>query len=271
MRAHLSFLTPERCVEWFVVGNVAFLGVDISIAHYENAFGHGAEWAPVVYSVIATALLVPMALGVRGPGWHLVERAVALAAIGLGVVGMLFHLQSAFFQKQTIANLVYSAPFVAPLAYVGVGLLLLLLRMEKAGSLQTAWWILLLALGGFAGNLGLSLLDHAQNAFFRGAEWIPVVAAAFAVSFLFVMWVHPDPALVRATYLVLAAQVVVGVLGFVLHALADWRRPAVRLVDRFVHGAPAFAPLLFADLAVLAALGIWALHRAIERGETDGP
>ena len=29
------------------------------------------------------------------------------------------------------------------------------------------------------------------------------------------------------------------------------------------YGAPAFAPLLFADLAVLAALGLWALDRTL--------
>jgi hypothetical protein len=32
--------------------------------------------------------------------------------------------------------------------------------------------------------------------------------------------------------------------------------------QRFVFGAPAFAPLLFADLAILAALGLWAQSRA---------
>jgi hypothetical protein len=59
----------------------------------------------------------------------------------------------------------------------------------------------------------------------------------------------------------MAAQVVVGLLGFYLHVAADLRAPAVSLWDRFLYGAPAFAPLLFADLALLAALALWAVAR----------
>jgi hypothetical protein len=55
--------------------------------------------------------------------------------------------------------------------------------------------ILLLALG----NLGLSLLEHAQNGFFQWTEWIPVAAGAFGTSFLLVAWVRPDPGLLRVT------------------------------------------------------------------------
>jgi hypothetical protein len=254
--------TPERCVEWFVVANVGFLGLDIAVAHAENRYARPAEWVPLVFSGVATALLLPMAFGARARAWRALEILVASGCIVVGVLGMVFHLESAFFQEQTLANLVYSAPFVAPLAYVGVGLLLLLIRMEPAGSREVAWWILLLALGGFGGNLVLSLLDHAQNGFFRWTEWIPVFAAAMAVGFLFVVWARPDEAIVRATFAVLGLQAAVGVLGFVLHAVADLGRSSSHLVDRFVFGAPAFAPLLFADLALLGAIGLWATRRA---------
>ncbi len=254
-------LTPERCAEWFVVANLAFLGVDIALAHAENAFARHAEWAPIGFSAIATLLLVPMAAGRGGAVWRAVERVVGAAAVLIGVLGMVFHLQSGFFQQRTLYDLVYSAPFIAPLAYVGVGLLLLLLRLETPGSPEMGWWLTLLALGGFAGNLGLSLLDHAQNGFFRWTEWIPVVAAAFGTSFLLVAWLRPDPVVVRLCRAVLAAAAVVGLLGFVLHASADLHRPAKRVVDRFIFGAPAFAPLLFADLAALGAIALWATAR----------
>ena len=39
----LPALTPVRCLEWFVVGNLAFLGVDIFVAHSENTFRSSAE------------------------------------------------------------------------------------------------------------------------------------------------------------------------------------------------------------------------------------
>jgi hypothetical protein len=257
--------TPARCVEVFVFANLAFLGLDIAIAHAENRFERRAEWAPVVFSAVATVLLVPTAFGARGRVFRVLDVAVGLGAIAVGLAGMIFHLQSAFFEEQTLANLVYSAPFVAPLAYVGVGLLLLLVRLERAGSPEVAWWTLCLALGGFVGNFGLSLLDHAQNGFFRWTEWIPVVVAAFGTAFLFVAWVRPERAVVRVTYAVLALAAATGVLGFALHVAADWRRPAAHLEDRFVHGAPPFAPLLFANLALLAALGLWASEKPIPR------
>ena len=254
-------VTPARAIEWFVVSNVAFLGLDILVAHQENAFERRAEWAPVVFSGLATLALLPMAFGARSATWRIVDRAVAAGAIVVGVIGMVLHLKSAFFQEQTLGNLVYSAPFLAPLAYVGVGLLLLLVRMEAPDSPVFGWWVVLLALGGFLGNFGMALLDHAQNGLFRWTEWIPVVSAAFAVAFLVVVLLRREPGFIRASYGVLALQVAVGALGFGLHVTADVGRRTLPFVQRFVFGAPAFAPLLFADLAVLAALGLWAMSR----------
>jgi hypothetical protein len=262
VRDALRRATPERCVELLVFANVAFLGLDIAIAHAANHFERGAEWAPIAFSAAGTLLLLPTALGARAAIYRVLEVVVALGAIALGVLGMILHLRSAFFEEQTFANLVYSAPFVAPLAYVAIGLLLLLVRIERPGSPEIGWWLLVLALGGFLGNLGLSLLDHAQNGFFRWTEWIPVVVAAFTTAFLFVAWLRPEGAIIRATYAVLAVAAATGALGFVLHIAADWRRPATRLSERFLFGAPAFAPMLFTNVAVLGALALWATQRA---------
>ena len=176
-------------------------------------FRHPAEWTPLGFSFAATCLLVPMMFGARHSLWRVIERVVAVGAIALGVLGVLFHLQSAFSQEQTLHSLVYSAPFVAPLAYVGVGLLLLLVRSDAADSRELGSWLTLLALAGF----------------------VLVVAAA------------------------------VGLLGSVLHLIADLRQPAVLLRDRLRFGAPAFAPLLFTDLAALARLALWQLSR--EQGQ----
>lgn len=118
-----------------------------------------------------------------------------------------------------------------------------------------------LALGGFGGNLALSLLDHAQNGFYKWAEWIPVIAAAFTVSFLGTALARPAWPFLRVCLGVLAFDVVVGVVGLVLHVAADLRRPAQLIEERVIYGAPPFAPLLFADLALLAALGLWAMRR----------
>jgi hypothetical protein len=262
MLSALRKVTPVRSVEGFVVANLAFLGLDILVAHQENRFERRAEWVPVAFSGLATLLLLPMLFGYRAGVWRVVERVVAGGAIFVGMTGMILHLKSAFFVEQTLRNLVYSAPFLAPLAYVGVGLLLLLVRLEAAESPVLGWWVVLLALGGFIGNFGMSLLDHAQNGLFRWTEWVPVVSAAFAASFLLVVLLRREATFIRITYGVLGLQVVVGVAGFALHISADLGHRALPFGQRFVFGAPAFAPLLFADLAVLAALGLWAMSRA---------
>jgi hypothetical protein len=89
-------------------------------------------------------------------------------------------LDSQFFHDRTLRSLTYAAPFAAPLAYTGLGLLLIVNRMVKPDEIEWAQWVLLLALGGFAGNLVFSLSDHAMNGFHNPAEWVPVVSSAQA-------------------------------------------------------------------------------------------
>ncbi|MDB4997402.1 MAG: hypothetical protein JWM74_4834 [Myxococcaceae bacterium] len=253
----LARATPRRAAHVFAVMNIAFLGVDIALAHLTNDFARKVEWAPIVFSAGATLLLVPGALGARHRLVPVLDLVVGWSAIVLGVVGMVLHLGSGFFADQTLHNLVYSAPFVAPVSYVGVGLLIVLLRSPDAEGPTLGPWLLVLALGGFVGNFALSLLDHAQNGFFHATEWIPVAAAAFAIGFLIVALARPEALPLRLTVGVMAIEIVVGLTGFALHVVANLARPATTALDRFVFGAPAFAPMLFADLALLAAIGLW--------------
>ena len=250
--------TPQRAARLFAVSNMAFLGVDITLAHLANDFARPVEWAPIVFSAIATLLLLPGALGTHSVLTSTAELVAGWGAIAVGIVGMVLHLDSAFFAKQTLHDLVYSAPFVAPLSYVGVGLLVLLLRSEDAQQPSFGSWLVLLALGGFVGNFALSVLDHAQNGFFHVTEWIPVASAAMAIGFLVMTLAMPVAMPQRACLAVMAAQVVVGLTGFALHVGADIGSNAASKVDRFVFGAPPLAPMLFADLALLAAIGLWA-------------
>ena len=174
---------------------------------------------------------------------------------------MLLHLESAFFDAQTLKSLVYTAPFVAPLSYVGIGLLLVLNRMEPRSSPDFGPWVLFLAIGGFVGNFALSLLDHAQNGFFSPAEWVPVVAAAFGLAFFSTALLRRGRAFLKLSLAVAALEAGVGVLGFGLHLAANLRHPSVPFDERMIYGAPVFAPLLFTDLAGLAALGLWKMLR----------
>ncbi len=246
-------------LDGFVLSNFAFLTLDIWLAHSINAFAHPAEWIPLVFSAVA-AVLVGVAMFLRAsPSGRRIGLSVAWASIAVGILGTYLHLESQFFAEFTLEALVYTAPFAAPLAYTGLGFLLLMNRMLDANSQAWGAWVVFLGLGGFVGNFALSVLDHAQNGFFHASEWIPVVASAFAIGFLLVALWDREPRFRRLTYGVLVAQLLVGVLGFVLHFLADLNGVSDDAYQNLIYGAPVFAPLLFANLAILAGFGVWAI------------
>jgi hypothetical protein len=276
----LRRIAPWTAVELFAAGNIAFLAVDVWVAHAVNRFERAQEWIPVIFSIAAPFVLalahvlgglVPRERGypLRDP--HAPARLRSARALGLfvgwsalavGIAGMLFHLESQFFEEQTIKSLVYTAPFVAPLAYAGLGLLLIAGRMVPAATLEWARWVLLLALGGMFGNFILSLADHAQNGFFNRVEWVSVAAGALGTAFLLLAAMRPEDRVLRSwTYVVLAAVTIVGVAGFALHVRSNLVRPAANVWEAFLYGAPAFAPLLYPNISMLAAIGLWAAGR----------
>lgn len=268
---------PLAWVELFALSNIAFLAVDILVAHAVNEFAHPAEWVPVQFSVVGSIVLGLAMLGgglrpastagLEVPRRRRMARSAGMlvgwGAIAVGVAGLLLHLRSQFFELRTLESLVYSAPVVAPLAYTGLGLLLLLNRMIPSRHPDWARWVLVLALGGCLGNFLLCLLDHAQNGFWHPTEWIGVVAGALGSSTLLGVVVFPgERAARRLAWAVLALEMAVGLLGFWLHGQANLHAGTGSLRDRFVFGAPIFAPLLFNNMALLAGLGLWGLARA---------
>lgn len=275
-------LDPVVVTELFVVANLGFLSVDIYVAHSTNKFSHWAEWIPFGFSLIAPLVLVVAAViagGLRPPipcddlPLSVLQRTgrylgmiIGGLAITVGVAGLLWHLESQFFEEQTLRNLVYAAPFVAPLAYSGIGFLILLNRMIPSTSDDWARWIILLALGGWIGNFALSLTDHAQNAFFNWAEWIPVIASAIGTGALIAAIVdYRNRAYLRLCLILMAIETVVGVAGWILHILAIASSPMASLWERIVYSAPVFAPLLFANLALLAMIGLCTLYARTTR------
>ena len=259
---------PRTWVELFALVNLGGLAPDIFLAHSTNQFESRAEWIPLVFSLAAPMVLLA-ATGAQVAGktaaWRILGNATGWTSVVIGVVGLVLHLKSQFFQEWTLASLVYTAPFAAPLAYTGIGLLLILNRSVEPDSREWAEWVVFLALGGFMGNFIFSVTDHAQNGFYRGIEWIPVIASALAVGFL----VMPLMVRVREQYFslcfaMLAGQVIVGSAGFALHLQADLHDVGKNLFEKVVHGAPVFAPLLFPNLAILAWIGLWTLRARLQ-------
>ena len=259
-------------VELFALFNFAGLAPDIFLAHSINSFRAPAEYIPLVFSLAAPLLLIPAIWSLaqsRLQPWRVLGHFIGWLSVIIGITGLVLHLQSQFFQQWTLASLVYAAPFAAPLAYTGIGLLLIMNRMVDCETMEWPLWVIFLALGGFVGNFIFSLTDHAQNGFFRQIEWIPVISSALAVGFLIVpLMMQVSRAYLWMCVSVMVLQVIVGIAGFVLHVNADLHALGPTFFDRIVHGAPVFAPLLFPNLALLAFIGMWVLHQKLPATES---
>ena len=270
------YLEPSVWLELFVIVNLSFLSLDIYLAHSVNRFAQDAEYIPFWFSMAAPPMLVVgLFLGERW-GWTAVWRDVGYlvgwCAIAIGLIGVILHLDSRFFHERTIKSLVYAAPFAAPLSYTGLGLLLVMNRMVDRHSEEWPRWVLLMGLGGVVGNFIFSLTDHAQNGFYHTTEWIPVASSALAVGFLATIYITPvTRRFLALCAIVLAIQVVVGLLGFALHTRANMHGPSPETFDNFIFGAPALAPMLFPNLALLCGLGLWVLRDHIPKSEASPP
>ena len=254
---------PELWVEAFVILNIGFLTFDIYLAHSVNQFRNRAEYIPLLFSATAPLVLI-IALTQRKSRriiWKILGHVVGWSAIVVGLTGVVLHLQSSFFYERTLRSLTYSAPFAAPLAYTGLGFLLVMNRMVDSESIEWAQWILLFAMGGFIGNFVFSLADHAANGFYFKVEWVPVAASALAIGFLCVpLLTRVSRAFIDLTAALLLIEAAVGLWGFVLHTTGNLQGPSIHAFDNFIYGAPPMAPLLFPNLMVLGIIGLWQLR-----------
>jgi len=260
-----SLTSMDLWLDGFALFNFVCLSGDIALAHSENGFRVRMEYFPIWFSVAAAVcLFAGVILRLKAgqtSAWDYIGHIVGFASVVVGTAGVVYHLDSRFFYERTLKSLTYAAPFAAPMAFVGLGCVLIMNRMVEPRSKEWTRWVLFFTLGGFAGNFVLSLTDHAVNGFFVWAEWIPVASSAFAVAFLAVLIANPSGENLLLTAAVLMIQFLVGGLGFLLHLRADFHGPAERLFPNIIHGAPPFAPLLLPNLALLGLLGLIALAR----------
>ncbi len=252
-------------VESFTIANLGFLTLDIYLAHSVNEFRQAAEYIPLYFSAAApVVLLIALLLRRRWIAvWKDLGYLVGWLAILIGLTGVIFHLDSSFFYERTIRSLTYSAPFAAPLAYAGLGFLLLVNRMVDSNTVEWAQWVLFLTLGGLLEILSSASAITRRMVFLIALEWVPVVASALAIGFL------TSSLLSRLSrgFLVLCGAVLVlesavGLWGFMLHAERNLAGPSVHLFNNLIYGAPPMAPLLFPNLAALGLIGLWQLTKS---------
>lgn len=258
---HLN-IKKKKLLDIFIIANFFFLTFDIIYAHSINNFSHWGEWIPLVLCVIATVVL--------GVNFFLEKRfksniSIIIGSISLfvGLYGAVFHLESQFFQTQSIQSLIYTAPFIAPLSFTALGFLLFLNLMVSSEGKEWGRWVIFLAYLGFLGNYILALCDHEQNGFYHWTEWIPVFSSALVMGVI-PYFISPkrNQFIFKLSYFVIALQFCVGLLGAGLHMLSIIKFSNVdhTFVEKIKYGAPIMAPLLFCNLALLMVIGMMAFE-----------
>src|SRR5262244_371976 len=142
LRAHRWLQDHQLWLEAFVWFNFVCLALDIYLAHSTNQFRRRTEYIPLYFSLLAPIVLV-VGLVARErfsyPAvWRDLGYLVGWLSILIGLTGVILHLDSRFFYDNTLKSLTYAAPFAAPLASTGLGLLLLANRMVRVDSAEWA-------------------------------------------------------------------------------------------------------------------------------------
>ena len=195
-RLHLN---RDQLLLLFTSGNLAFLSVDVALAHSVNSFIPVYEWIPVLVPPLGALTSFWLAAR-RDPtlSLRLFHAFLMLVGVLIGVLGLAFHLPRAMLSPLGVFSwswLVFSAAVLAPLSFAGVSLVGLVASLDEIGEdsgllsfadvirlkapiSKTQHFLWFVGLG-FLGAAATSFLDHGQYGY-TGYEWIPVIAGVFA-------------------------------------------------------------------------------------------
>jgi hypothetical protein len=257
--------------------NLIFLGIDIYLAHSISPTITPNEWIPIIFGPIAGVLLLVAGLiALRNrPAATVLATIVLLASIVVGLLGDYFHIMRAILpnapagEQVTVDLLVWAPPLLGPLMFALVGLLgisaawiedppdsgiLILLgghRLQLPYS-KTRAYFFMIGMGCLATVIS-SVLDHARTHFANPWLWLPTVAGVFATVVAVALGVLEKPR--RSDLIFYSAAMVlllfVGAIGALLHINTNLIAEGTIVGERFIHGAPFLAPLLFANMGLL--------------------
>jgi hypothetical protein len=277
--------------------NELFLAIDIYLAHNLNGTIRFREWIPIVFGLVAGALL--LFAGLIAIRWRqtaaIIASVVLIGSIIIGLLGAYFHIVRAIRpdallgEVVTIPLLIWAPPIVGPLIFSLVGLwgvsAAWIEKPPDSGTLQL-WGdtrlrmpfsktraFLFMVSAGVLATLLSSVLDHGRAQFDNPWLWPPVVIGIFATIVAFGLAVidRPTRGDIAIYFIGMVLLVLIGVTGFVLHVRFDLTTQNVIVVERFLRGAPFLAPMLFANMGMV---GLVALMdpvevRGLERKKPD--
>jgi len=257
--------------------NELVLGVDTYLAHSITGTLKAGEWIPVIFGLAAGILLFLA-------GWiarfrrslaNIIASVVFLASVAVGILGSYFHLHRALLpdapagQQVTALLLVYGPPLLGPITFallgflglsaawqeepVDSGIVRLLGKVRiKMPLSKTRAYFFMTALFTLATVLS-SVLDHARTNFENPWLWLPTTIGVFAVLVTTAMGAFEriERSDLITYILAMALMALVGVLGDFFHVEYNLTGQGAILGERFIHGAPFLAPLLYANMALL--------------------
>ena len=275
-------LSRDQLIMLLVAVNHIFLGADIYIAHLMDGTIKFGEWIPIIYGPIAGGGLFFFGL-IALKKRELASSGATLLLVLSSLVGLLgawYHLNraslpdAALSDKLSVSMLIWGPPFVAPLTFLLVAIWgfsaawteskpdsgSLVLPFGKKLRLpypKTNAYYFLVSLGILA-TLVTSTLDHARTDFLNHWLWVPtglgivgtVVAAVVASG-------RRSKLDLTFYFCVMLALIAVGIFGALLHVEADLTASGAFVQERFIRGAPVFAPLLYANMAAFGLLAMF--------------
>lgn len=266
--------------------NQIFIALDIYLAHSINGTLKANERIPIYYGAAAgIALLAAGAVALRRR--NLATRLanfVFVIGFVVGLLGAWLHLDrtvlldSGLLSLEAVSTLVWAPPVIGPLFFILVSVLGITaawveapvnsgrLRLSNARFIQmpyskTRAYMLITGIFILA-TLISSVLDHARLEFSNAWVWLPVAAALFGfTTTLFLGIVRaPRGGDVATHVFAMILLIATGVAGFVLHADASMTSAGQVVVERFLRGSPALAPLLYCNVGVMGLLALLAPH-----------
>jgi len=215
---------------------------------------------------------------------------VFVASITIGLLGAYFHVVRGTYptapagQRISINLLVWAPPIVAPLMFALVGLWGIsaawLENLPDSGRLdlgggrflqlpysKSRAYLLMTSLAILA-TIVSGALDHARVNYENPWVWVPLFVGIFATIVTFGLALLRLPSRTDMAIFVgtMAAMIVVGLLGAVLHVRADISGQTI-VTERFLREAPFLAPLLFANMGLL---GLIIVLDPVERVVDEG-
>jgi hypothetical protein len=270
-------ITRDQAMLLMLALNELLLGLETYLAHSISGTIMPKEWIPIIFGPVAGVLLVLAGvLAVKKRTFAaVIASLIYVASIVVGLLGAYFHLLRAGLpyaplgQSISIPLFVWAPPILGPFTFALVGLMgisavwleeppdsgqltLLGNRKFKLPYSKTNAFFFMVGLGTLATVIS-SVLDHARTNFENPWLWLPTGIGIFGSVVAVVLGAVENPRRSDLfTYVVaMVLLVLVGMLGVVLHIQHNLAMENAIVVERFLHGAPFLAPMLFADMGGL--------------------